>query len=244
MGSAGKSAGHPYHAMLWWSTLFSVFTGIACLVYGHAGEHDIDWVQSGISTFAAKAPRDDWVTASMILFALASAQLGLMLSLTGRLCHRLSAHLASMLLGCTSVGLLLVACYEESYPYPPQNFDAVRQQAFHDAGVMIFFFCALLALLIIGGTNLLCPKARDNGFAFVERLTGLGLLVFFALTQEIMRRNWPTRIGFKGPAMGLRQRSSFSCLGIGLLLTACLLRPTMKGQCCCNLNSNEKIKVG
>uniref|UniRef100_A0A6V3R5E7 Uncharacterized protein n=1 Tax=Lotharella globosa TaxID=91324 RepID=A0A6V3R5E7_9EUKA len=223
-----------YHPVLWWSTLLCLFSAIACLVVGHSGEHDIDWIQRGISTFAANAPNDDWVTASILLFALCAALLGLMLSLTGRLRHRMSAHVASMLLGNTAVGLVFVAWFEEVKAYPPRGYAAVRQQTFHDAGVLIFFTCSLMVLVIIGTSCLLSPPTLDASSAnercatsaLFQRIVGLALLSIAPLTNAIKDRNWTGRLlGLPGAAMGLRQRASFAAVGMGLLVVTMLLRP-------------------
>mmetsp|Transcript_6603 Transcript_6603/g.13083 ORF Transcript_6603/g.13083 Transcript_6603/m.13083 type:complete len:263 (-) Transcript_6603:23-811(-) len=258
-GAPGASS--RYHPALWGSTLLCLASAIACLLFGHSGDHDIDWVQRGISTFAANAPRDDWVTASIFLFALCSVLLGLMLSLTGPLRHRLSAHVASMLLGSTAVGLCMVAWFEEVRNHPPRGYDAVRQQTFHDAGVMTFFFCALMALVVLGTSCLLCPPSssavggrgddgRHSSFlgartqAWAERLLGLVLIGITPLTSAIKDRNWTGRLlGLPGAAMGLRQRTSFAVLGTGLLLATLLLRPShLCGVCTSGRDDKPKVE--
>eukprot|EP00466_Bigelowiella_natans_P013605 jgi/Bigna1/79507/fgenesh1_pg.63_\ len=223
----------PYHAMFWISSTLCMYMGISWMLIGHNGEHSIDWVEAGISTFAARAPRKAWITAAILMFASSLVFLGLVLSFTGPLRGRISSHVSCMLLGSAAVGLYLVAMYEEIDN--PQSHADVRQQAFHDAGVMIFISCSLLTLLCIGTSCLVHPPSHHG--PITGRVAGLVMIADVPFVKGLMERNWTGRIlKLEGHCMGLRQRSSFAALGVGLFLVAMLLRPVWYAR------ASDKVK--
>mmetsp|Transcript_59061 Transcript_59061/g.139009 ORF Transcript_59061/g.139009 Transcript_59061/m.139009 type:complete len:225 (+) Transcript_59061:3-677(+) len=214
-----------WHNWLWWSSLATILSACLSLLIGHTGDHNFAWMHNHISTYAARAPRGEWVTLSMRLFALTAPGLGLLLSLTGQLRNKALAHVASMFCGASAAGMELLARYPEVMVFGSRGHISpteARLQAFHDAGVLIFFTCALAATFVSGIAFVL------HSNTVVTRTVGAMLAGLPWLTVN-MDRNWPRRVfgDHVGDALGMRQRAMFTLLGLGFLCLLGLLRPSV-----------------
>jgi hypothetical protein len=191
------------------------------LVIGHLGADRLNWLENGVSTYAAHAPHADWVSAGILLAGLSIACLGVGISLNTRLRINLLSQIASMCCGAAAAGLLMLCRCKETASnieaLKRMEFAAVRQQTFHDAGLLIFISGAVLALMISG----LIAMVRSAGWR--GRL--LAAVVFasgpIACAAIISFAQGPA--GFLGTAPGLKQRAAFFCLWVGALCLMALI---------------------
>lgn len=188
------------------------------MIIGHLGTHELSWGQNQISTYAARAPYDGWITASMLLSALALLCIGILFPSHPVFGQTIWSKLVSMLLGAAVAGLGFIAHFEETAMNLKQlkvlGWEAVRQQSFHDAGLLIFFYGTILALFLSG----LIIMVKGPGWTrrILGGIVGIsGPVAFLAMTAS-----WTQGIGIAGTTVGLKQHAAFLCLwfGFGLLL--------------------------
>lgn len=188
------------------------------MIIGHLGTHELNWVQNQISTYAAQAPYNGWIIASMVLSALVLLCIGILISIHPVFGRTLGSKLVSMILGAAVAGLILIAHFKETAINLKQlkaaGFDAIRQQSFHDAGLLIFFHGAILALILSG----LIIMVKDRGW--IRRLLGGIIGISGPAAYWVMTASWTHYLGIDGTTIGLKQRVAFLCLwfGFGLLL--------------------------
>ena len=187
---------------------------LAAMVIGHFGDHDLNWRSNQISTYAALAPLDSLVTSSMMLSAAALAVLGVLSSRHGLFGTGIAVHVVPLLAGAAAAGLVMLALYEESATtltvLREAGFQAIRQQSFHDAGLQIFFYGALLLVMVMGGLIAM------SGATWMEKLSGLLILCLAPGSFLLMSAAWPSAFGIEGPARGLQQRASLLCLWLAM----------------------------
>ncbi len=200
-----------------WAALVS---SLIAMVIGHTGEHRLSWTANHISTFAAQAPRDAWITASMLLFAATLLFIGILISRYHLLGTHYPAHVVSLLTGAAIAGLVLLAYFEETAmtmkALLQTDFAGIRQQSFHDAGLLVFFYSSLLLTILAGVICLLFRKGVSRKISGVV-VTCLGPASFLLMTTS-----WPTLIGITAPASGLRQRVSLLCIWLAMALLLAL----------------------
>lgn len=202
----------------------SLMLAPAALIVGHLGVHALSWRENHVSTFAARAPNDGWITAAMLLAAFAMVCIAIGVARDERLGGTVQGSLIAMSMGAAISGLLLLAAYEERAAGLPAlrklGFGAIRQQSFHDAGLLIFFYGAVLALLAAGVAILVERKWR--ALILGAAVAASGPLAYAAMTTA-----WPAMIGIAGASAGLKQRAAFLLLWVGtvLLLAAVTRRP-------------------
>ena len=198
-----------------------LFAAPLALLIGHLGADNLNWLENGVSTYAAHAPHGNWVSAGILLAGLSIACLGVGISLNTRLRISLLSQIASMCCGAAASGLLMLCRCQETAnnieALKRMEFAAVRQQTFHDAGLLIFVSGAVLALMISGLT------AMVRSASWGDRL--LAAVVFgsgpIACAAVISSSQGP--VGFLGTAPGLKQRAAFLCLWVGALCLMTLL---------------------
>lgn len=195
-----------------WLTLFSA---LIAMIIGHTGNHDLSWTINQISTYAANVSHDRWVTASMLLTCLTLVSVSLMVSsrILGDNCL---THIVPLFTGATIAGLLMLASYEETAgsmrTLRSSGFEAIRQQSFHDAGLLIFFYSAIALAVVLG----ILIIAQASGWK--EKITG-GLVAFLgAAAFPLMTTAWPGLIGLLSAGSGLKQRASLFSLWLATLL--------------------------
>eukprot|EP00440_Ansanella_granifera_P004208 gb/GFBE01004566.1/.p1 GENE.gb/GFBE01004566.1/~~gb/GFBE01004566.1/.p1 ORF type:complete len:239 (+),score=31.16 gb/GFBE01004566.1/:1-717(+) len=233
-----------YAPLLWRLNLITLLVAVCAVILGHTlGDPPFDWTQTHISTYAARAPFDDFITAGMLLFAAFMYSLGLQLSLASHFKDFLWAHTASQLLGTSAAGMVFLATFEESLlistPRWKASADVLTQQNFHDSGVLIFYGSAMLATSV-AGVGLLFTGCR------VEKVGGLVMLCCMPLVVVsrmidfgALERLSKIKIA-KGDAIGLRQRLMLGFLGLAAFILALLLRPrhSRHSRCDANLKSD------
>lgn len=213
-GAAGLAA--------WMSLLLAP----VAMIIGHLGAPDLGWDRNYISTFAARAPNGDWVTAAILLSAFAMLSIGIVAGNRDRPREKLTGNLIAMAMGAAASGLLLLAAFEETAAslsaLRKLGFAAIRQQSFHDAGLFIFFYGAILALLVAGAAMLAERGAGTRVLGGV--VAASGPLSYASLTTA-----WPAAVGFMGADVGLKQRAAFLFLWIGALTLLLLLSRRRNG---------------
>ncbi|MDH3230626.1 MAG: hypothetical protein OEN55_12620 [Alphaproteobacteria bacterium] len=187
----------------------------AAMVVGHLGERDLSWKTNHVSTFAAHAAYDDWITASMLLAAFAMLGIGTVVSSSSWPGGKVPSSLIAMALGASVAGLLLLAAFEETAEglaaLRRLGFGAIRQQSFHDAGLYIFFHGAVLAVFA-SGVAMLAERGVHT------RILGAAVAASGPLAYAAMVISWPAMLGIAGAGVGLKQRLSFLFLWTGAVL--------------------------
>ena len=185
------------------------------MVVGHLGEPSLSWTTNHVSTFAARAANDDWITAAMLLAALAMSGIGTAVSSSSWPGGKIHSSLITMALGASVAGLLVLAAFEETAEglaaLSKLGFGAIRQQSFHDAGLHIFFHGAVLALFAAGAAMLAERGVR-------ARILGAAVAASGPLAYAAMITPWPALIGIAGAGVGIKQRAAFLLLWIGAVL--------------------------
>lgn len=192
------------------------------MVAGHLDAGGLDWTRNFVSTFAARAPHGDWVTAAMLLSAAAMGCIGIAVAAGGETHGRVVGAAVALLMGAAVAGLLLLAANQEVAPgraaVRALGFAAIRQQSFHDAGLLVFFYGAILALMV-AGTGMAVGRLRP------ARIPGLAVAACGPLSFAAMTTNWLGAVGLPDNAGGLKQRAAFLLLWLGsAVLLAALSR--------------------
>lgn len=211
--TVGKKSGmRTVLAIGWLSTVASLFS----MVIGHLGVHEMSWVSAQISTYAASAPHDYFVTSSMLLSAFSLIVIGVLVSKYHIVGTGFLAHFVSPLSGAAASGLILVAYFEETATtlniLKQSGFWAIRIQSFHDAGLLIFFYSTVLLVMFLGllvlTSNL---KART-------KVLGGAILAMGPASYFLMTTPWPKFIGLDGVTIGANQRAALFCLWLAIAL--------------------------
>lgn len=196
-----------------WAT---VFLALVSMIIGHSGNHELSWKINQISTYAATAPHDRWVTASMLLTCLTLAILSILIARNKVLGEGYLAYTAPLFMGATISGLLVLAHFEETAMnmsiLKNASFAAIRQQSFHDAGLLIFFYSAIALVVVLG--LLLIAQARN----WKEKIIGSTVALLGAASFPLMTTAWPGLIGVLGAGPGLNQKASLLSLWLGIVL--------------------------
>lgn len=196
-----------------WITLLSA---LLAMIIGHTGSPNLSWETNQISTYAALAPHDKWITASMLLAGLTLACIAVLTSRYGILGTGTTVHAAPMLAGAAIAGLLLLAGFEETAAtiriLKHAGFDAIRQQSFHDAGLLIFFYSSIALALMLGMLTII-RSTRWKGKAL-----GLAVGILAAAAYPLMTTDWPNAMGVLGAGPGLQQRASLFSLWLAIAL--------------------------
>jgi hypothetical protein len=203
----------------------AILGAMAAMVIGHTDAAPLVWTVNQISTYAAHAPHSDWITAGMLLPCVALVTISMLVSRYRILGDSLLAHAVPLLAGAAIAGLATVAAFKETAPdaeaLKHAALDAVIQESFHNAGLMLFFYSTIL-LLLICGTLAAVRTARR-----ARRLPGVLAVLAGLAALPLMVEPWPHLLGIAGPVHGLMQRASLFSLWLGaaLILAASRRRP-------------------
>lgn len=185
------------------------------MVIGHLGDPSLGWKTHQISTFAARGQHGDWITAAMLLSAFAMVCIGTVISGSARPGGKFTSGLIAMTLGASASGLLLLAAFEETAAgmaaLRNMSVGAIREQSFHDAGLLVFFYGAILALFTAGAALFAERGVRRRFLAATVAASG-------PLAYATMTTSWPATFGIAGAAIGVKQRAAFLLLWFGALL--------------------------
>ncbi len=186
------------------------------MVMGHLGEHELRWKYNYISTFAASAPKDYLITAAILLSAVSLVCIGVLFSLCSPVKHSIVSQISSMLFGISASGLVVLARYEERAidvnRLKKMGYAAIRTQSFHDTGLLLFFYGAVLALLLSGFVVIL---QTSNWF---YRINALIISIFGPLAYIALASAWPKYVTFIDNSAGVKQRAAFLILWLGSIL--------------------------
>ncbi len=196
-----------------WAALLA---GLVAMLVGHAGSPDLDWQLNQISTYAATALHREWITAGMVLPCVAIAALSMLVSRHRALGDNALAHAVPLLAGAVIAGLLMLATFQETARtfamLKSAGFDAIRQQSFHDAGLMIFFYSAIV-LAVVSGTLVIARAAAWRG-----KLLGTSAMLLGMAAFPLMALPWPRALGIVSSVPGLKQRASLFSLWLATAL--------------------------
>jgi hypothetical protein len=194
----------------------SLISALIAMIIGHTGSHDLRWEINQISTYAATAPRDRWITAAMLLPCVSLVCISILVSGYGILGDSNAAHTMPLCAGAAMTGLLTLAAYEETAQTVKMlknaGFEAIRRQSFHDAGLLIFFYSAVLVTVVLG---VLIIAQADN---WQEKILGGAVTLLGMAAFPLMTTAWPRLIGVLGADPGLKQRASLLSIWLAIAL--------------------------
>jgi len=194
----------------------SLISALIAMIIGHTGSHDLRWEVNQISTYAATAPHDRWITAAMLLPCVTLACISILVSRFNILGDSNVAHTMPLCAGATIAGLLTLAVYEETARtvtiLKTAGFEAIRRQSFHDAALLIFFYSAVLVAVVLG---VLIIAQADN---WKEKILGSSVTVLGLAAFPLMTTAWPRLIGVLGAGPGMKQRASLLSLWLAIAL--------------------------
>lgn len=218
----------------------AALVAIVAMVVGHFGDHGLSWKAKQISSYAAIAPYDDLITLSMVSSAGALSAIGILASRYRALGSSYWLHLVPLLAGAAASGLLMLACYEETARtlanLKESGFWAIRQQSFHDAGLLVFYFAAVTLVLMLGVFLVIFRSALP------EKMTGLCLFLLAVGSGLLMRTSWPAAIGIGGATVGLKQRASLLFLWMAMLCILAIASRRLQLQAA--RSKREEIQTG
>ncbi len=195
-----------------WLTLLSA---MIAMIIGHTGSHDLSWTMNQISTYAAHAPHDRWITASMLLSCSTMAIFSLIVT-SKILGDNWLTHIVPLFAGAAAAGLLMLASYKETAGsvtlLRSSGFEAIRRQSFHDAGLLIFFYSSI-ALAVVLGILIIAQASRWR-----EKVAGVVVALLGLAAFPLMTTAWPGLIGLLSTGPGLKQRASLLSLWLASLL--------------------------
>ena len=186
------------------------------MLLGHIGEHNLSLISSQISTYAAKAPYDFFITTSILLSSVTLIIISLLTSRFHIFGTGYLSHLIPVLSGAAAAGLILLAYFEETATnlssLRQAGFMAIRIQSFHDAGLLIFFYSSLALVLLLGTLTI------TNNIGKFNKLTGGFILSLAPISFFLMTTRWPKFVGFEGVAVGINQRAALLCLWLAFTI--------------------------
>ena len=194
--------------------LISAILALVSMLIGHMGDHDLNWLSDHISTFAAHAPYDGWISCSMLMSSFSLLCIGVLISKHQILGSNHMVHLLPLLAGAAISGLVVLMVFEETArslkALKGMPFDAIRQQSFHDAGLMVFFYCSLTLTVLAGFFRAMTQSGK-------KKIAGLAMMSLAPAAFFLMTTPWPRLIGLNNHYAGLKQRVSL--LSIWLAMT-------------------------
>ncbi len=208
-----------------WTTLIAA---MIAMIIGHAGSHDLSWVTNHISTYAAVAPHREWIIAAMMLPCLTIASISILASKYKILGDADLAHVVPLFAGSGIAGLLTLAVFRETARtmsmLKSSGFDAIRQQSFHDAGLLIFFYSGIALALLFG------ILVYTQGGALKSKILGASVALLGLAAFPLMATPWPRILGILTAAPGLKQRASLFSLWLAMavvltVITGRMLQP-------------------
>ena len=204
----------------------AIVAAMIAMIVGHTGATHLSWEADEISTYAAQAPHQDWITAGMLLPCVAFASVSMLISRYRILGDSAFAHFAPLLAGAAIGGLMTLATFKEAAPtteaaMQTAGINAVVQQSFHNAGLMGFFFATVL-LVILTGTLAAANAARRR-----HKLAAAAAVLLGIAALPLMETPWPRLLDIPGPALGLMQRASLFSLWLAVTLILAALPPRL-----------------
>lgn len=206
-------------------------SALLAMIIGHLGNHSLMWTSNQISTYAARAPYDNFVTVAIILYAITLLLIGVIASRDRLLSKVPIATATAPLTGSAAAGLFMLAYYEETATsinaLKSSGFWAIRIQSFHDAGLDIFFYSSMLLALVLG----LMTFIHQNNI--LGKVGGVIIALFGPLSYLLMTTRWPTFLGLEGSNVGLKQRAGIFVLWLAVIVFLSLLsinRAKIKGE--------------
>lgn len=196
-----------------WATLVG---SLVCMVIGHLGAGRLSWISDQISTYAAVAPHDGFITASIWMSACGLLIVGILVSKYRILGRNDLAHLVPSLCGAAAAGLVMLSYFKATArslaALKHGGFWAIRVQSFHDAGLSMFFYSALL-LVMLAGVLALIHYSR-----VLERILGGAIFGMGPVSYFLMTTKWPRDVGFSGIATGVNERAALFCLWLAVAM--------------------------
>ena len=170
-----------------------------CLIAGHFNDGALDWKVNQISSYAAKAPHDNWITAGMAISVL--LLLSMATAVQNLIPNRWIGTGISQIYAMSASGLLLLTTNEETVSGTKnlmKNGKLSYQQGFHDGGLLLFFAGTILAIILTGLTLTYSEKGWRRWASSVLLLFPIGAW----FSREMI---------LESGQVGLYQRAAFLC---------------------------------
>lgn len=197
-------------------TLAIATLSLISMVLGHFGIHELNFITTQISTYAAKAPYDYFITASILLSSLTLLLISFLNSKYQLFPSSYLSNFIPALSGAASFGLIMLSYFEEKAnnlsALKQAGFSAIRIQTFHDAGLLIFFNCSLLLSLLTGSLIVIYSYNKTH------KALGVFILSMTPMSYMLMTTQWPKALGIEGLTVGLSQRAALLCLWLAFTL--------------------------
>jgi len=202
--------------ILSYTGLVIAFSSLLMMILGHMGVHELSWRTSQISSYAARAPYDYFITSAIFFSALSLVIISVLISHYHIAGNTLVIHIMPVLLGGAAIGLLMLASYEETAStlslLKQSSFWQIRIQSFHDAGLLIFFYSMLLAMVILGLMIVLSKSSLS------VKIIGVLIASSGPASYLFMTTAWPKLFGIEGVTTGINQRSSLLVVWLAMVL--------------------------
>ena len=195
-------------------------SALIAMAIGHSGEHDLHWTANQISSYAAGAPHGNWITASMLLSVMTLFILSLLFSRFKVFGEHVLISMVPLVAGSAIGGLLVLARYQETARtvtlLKSAGYATIRQQSFHDTGLLIFYFSSIALTMSLG---LIAITTQRH---WLRKAVGLVIFSAGPISLVLMRTAWPGLVGAVGNNTGLKQRAALLCLWFAFVLVLAL----------------------
>ena len=186
----------------------------ASMIVGHIAAPELSWTRDPISTYAAHAPLRMWITFAMLAAAATILLIGIEVSRIPNAAYNFISATIPLIAGASAAGLVLLATFKETISKTISSsaptVDQVRLQAFHDAGLLLFFYGSLVFLTLVGIVWFRMRNGLSRFCAFVP--IAMSVASWYVLTRG----------PFSANAFGLKQRVGLFLIWLGLAAFAYL----------------------
>ena|ERR1700744_3512818 len=136
------------------STRACAALALVSMLVGHISAPELSWTRDPISTYAAHAPLSMWITIAMLASAATILLIGIEISRIPNAAYSFISAVIPSVSGASAAGLILLATFKETISKTISSSvpttDQARLQAFHDAGLLLFFYGSLALLILVG----------------------------------------------------------------------------------------------
>jgi hypothetical protein len=186
-----------------------MFCTIIGLAAGHLGAANLDWTANQISTFAALGPHGYLISFGLMSAAGFFVCIGILVGRSKIFSQTLLGDFLPMLAGAAFTALLLLANFKETATSANSaTASAIRQQATHDAGLLVLIVSLMSMDFIIGWLSYVRAGTLRG------KLFGLVIVASVPISMMLLGTNWPTFFGLDAMSFGIKQRAFLTCLWI------------------------------
>jgi hypothetical protein len=195
---------------------------LVSMLVGHIAAPDLSWTRDPISTYAAHAPLSVCITIAILVSAATILLVGIEVSRIPNAAYNFISAVIPLASGASAAGLILLATFKETISktisLSVPTIDQARLQAFHDAGLFLFFYSSLALLILVG----VVWFRIDVG---PKRFCALIPIAMSVASWYVLARG-----PFPANAFGLKQRIGLLLIWLGLAAFAYFApRPSQSG---------------